>query len=127
MPDRCWAGSRTRSLFDLKRVSLAPPSRSLLLRERHVEPNASACGRPDVHLLSWAGGGREDVPSTQYILLPFTLSHTRSLVAMKGKEGEKRASFQEMIKTGIDVWVRPRPDHQELLAWFGLLPLLPQN
>lgn len=44
---------------------------------------------------------------------------------MRGKVRKKRGEgFGEMIKAEIDVWVRPRPDRQELR--FGMLPFVPQ-
>lgn len=97
-----------------------------------VESNASVCDCSLTPLQSLYHRGREDVRSTQYPLLPFTLPQTRLYTTAVHATCvcsliEKRArAFGEMIKTGIDVWVRPRPDHQEL-GWFGMLPLLPQN
>jgi len=102
----CWVDSRTRS---------PPPSKALLARVRL--------------LLSRKAYAQGTTPSLRYC--PRTPSRTRSTLihhnAHLGREREKGGGSLGMITAEIDVWVRPRPDYQELgLTCFGMLPLVPQ-
>lgn len=104
----------------LERVPDIPPSRWPLLRERHATPwlvglcaiaHTFTCprGKP---MVPWEGG----LPSayTAHIAPVHSLTYALRTVPRRN-EKERGQVFGEMIKPEIDVWVRPRPDHQELV------------
>ena len=114
MPDRCWAGrSRTRSLFDPRACvpySSFPLSASAG-KARYPSLSRAQCFRVWLSLTlvgeglvpPWEGG-------RSIYTVHIAPVHSLTYALPRRNEKERGRVFQEMIKTEIDVWVRPRPD-----------------